>query len=130
MFWVLYLISFFLLWYENKTIVLDISKRPLIFSSLPFFQPLLFMIRLAFQYGSIAGIWYTYNLYVAIIAFVISYLFGKITFRIYFNREIRFYMEPYMRKGLSMKERLSYPKSYEIARKMVLENMKKGGRAF
>jgi len=83
--WVLlYLLSFLLYLYENKTIVLPIEKRLLIFHR-PFFQPSLWVIRLACQYGSVVVLWYVYGLPIAIIAFIISYAFGKITFKIYFN---------------------------------------------
>jgi hypothetical protein len=87
-FWILYLFSFLLHWYENKTIVLPIEKRPLIFSQRPYFQSLLFVIRLICQYGSIVGVWWVYGLFVAIVAFVISYVFGKLTFSIYRSKEM------------------------------------------
>lgn len=134
-FWILYLLSFLLYRYENKTIVLPIEKRPLIFHR-PFFQPLLWVMRLACQYGSIAGLWYVYNLPIAIIAFIINYAFGKFTFKIYFNREVvetAAYLANSIREeaeaeGERLNEEQIHRRAREKAYDWVLQNMRTGGR--
>ena len=79
-FLILFLLSFLFQWYENRTIVLPVEKRPLIFSQRPYFQALLFVTRLVCQYVGIVGLWWFYGLFIAIVAFGISYVFGKLTF--------------------------------------------------
>ena len=136
-FWILYTLSFFLLWFENKLIVLPITKRPVIFTG-PYFQFLLWISRLFSQYGSIAGLWYVYNLSIAIVAFAVIYAFGKITFKVYFNREISWtatYLAELIREEAKNKgERLNDAQIYQQAQKeaydTVVQNMNTGGRGF
>ena len=135
--WLIYSLSFLLLWFENKIIVLPTVKRPVIFGS-PSLQFFLWIIRLAFQYGSIIGIWYFYGIVIAIVAFAISYIFGKITFKVYFNREVHWtamHLVNILRKELETKgEQLSDDKICHKARieayDTVVQNMKTGGRGF
>ena len=112
--WILYAFSFLLHWYENLTIVRPVARRPLIFSQVPYFQALLFVCRLICQYGSIIGIGYSHDLFTGFVALIISYLFGKITFKVYFNKEVNLTVG----SGVGR----------EQAREWVLRNIKTGGR--
>ena len=135
-FWIFYIISFPLLWYENFCIVLSIAERPCIFRS-PTKQALFWIIRLVITYGSIAGIWYIYSLFVAIVAFIINYIFGKITFKIYFNQEVRETASYFIQKakeeaqssGKLLDERKIEQEAFESAKTIVVQNMQ-GGRLF
>jgi len=136
-FWILYALSFLLMWFENRLIVLSAAKRPVIFGTLSF-QFILWITRLAFQYGSIIGIWYVNDIAIAILAFAIIYAFGKITFKIYFNKEVQWtasYLTNILKRDADTKgEKISddeiYRQAYSEAYNLVVQNMKTGGRGF
>lgn len=133
-FWIFYIISFPLLWYEDFCIVLSVADRPRILRS-PTKQVLFWIIRLIITYGSIAGIWYTYNLFIAIVAFIINYVFGKITFKVYFNREVRETASYFIEKakeetrsrGELLDERKIEQEAFESAKNIVVQNIEGGG---
>lgn len=88
MWWTIYLLSFPLVWFENRWIVCSWpSNRPLWFS--PTIQSIFWIARIAITYGSIAGIWYANGFIAAAIVFTAYYLFNKVTFKTYYDREIR-----------------------------------------
>lgn len=135
-FLIFYISSFLLLWYENFCIVLSIAERPRIFRSATK-QALFWIIRLIITYGSIVGIWYAYGLFVAIVAFIINYVFGKITFKIYFNRQVRETASYFIQKakeevqsrGGLLDETKIEQDAFESAKNIVVQNMR-GGRFF
>lgn len=135
-FLIFYIISFPLLWYENFCIVLSVAERPRILRSQTK-QAIFWIIRLIITYGSIAGVWYVYGLLAAIVAFTINYVFGKITFKIYFNREVRETASYFIQKakeeaqsrGKLLDERKIEQEAFESAKTIVVQNMQ-GGRLF
>jgi len=96
----LYLLSFPLVWYENMCIVLDIVDRPRIYS--PKNQPIFYIVRLAFSYGGILGLWWHYRdtyfsgLPFALMLFLLFRGFSKWTFSKYYHRELQDLMDWYM----------------------------------
>jgi len=131
-FLIFYIISFPLLWYENFCIVLSVWEKPRIFSQTN--QAIFWIIRLIITYGSIAGVWYVYGLLAAIVAFAINYVFGKITFKIYFNRKVQetasYLIQMAEEEALSNNElsdkRKIEQESFELAKSIVIENMQGG----
>ena len=86
--WFLYGVAVLMTWYENRWIVgAWPSDRPMWFS--PAMQGKFWILRLAVSYGTLAGLWYYDGLMTAAIAFVCYYVFQKVSFRIYFTREIQ-----------------------------------------
>ena len=98
----------------------------------------MWIVRLVCQYGSIAGIYYVYNLPISIAAFAVSYAFGKITFKIYFNSEVLWaasYLANLIRedgahKGEILNETQIYQQAQNEAYDMVVQNMKTGGKGY
>ena len=130
-FLIFYIISFPLLLYENFCIVLNVAERPIILRSQTK-QATFWTIRLIITYGSIIGVWYVYGLLAAIIAFTINYVFGKITFKIYFNREVWETASYFIQKakeevrfsGELLNERKIEQEAFESAKNIVVQNMR------
>ena len=88
MVWFLFFLGFLFAWYENHWIVCSYPLgRPLWFS--PRNKSIFWIVRLAITYGSLLRIWRLHGFPLAVIAFIVYYAFAKITFRIYYNREVR-----------------------------------------
>jgi hypothetical protein len=129
--WLFYVLAILMTWFANRWIVgawpLD---RPLWYSSSG--QARFYIIRLAVTYGTLAGLWYSYGLLVAAIAFVFYYVFNKVSFHIYFTREVQRTAQGYA--DLSIKEakdRNEQPDelairldAFEWAKRTVVRNMK------
>jgi hypothetical protein len=135
-FWIFYTISFPLLWYENLCVVLGPAERPGIVRSRTK-QAVFWVVRLIITYGSIAGLWYVYGVLAAIVAFIANYAFGRITFRVYFNREVREIASYFVQKakeegrasGKSLDERRIEQEAFESAKAVVVQNVG-GSRLF
>jgi hypothetical protein len=130
-FWVLYIISFPLLWYENFCVVLSVAERPPILRSQTK-QAIFWIVRLIITYGSIAGVWYVYGPLPAIVAFIVNYAFGRITFKMYFNREVREIASYFIQKakeemqasGKLLDERRIKQEAFESAKTIVVQNVR------
>jgi hypothetical protein len=127
---VLYLLGFALVWYENRFIVCDMLDRPLWFT--PKNQTMLWIVRLLITYGSLAGIWYAYAWPQALVAFVVYYAFEKVTFRRSYNREFRERYSRYLKRlredavkeGELVDEQAMVTQASEFAHRTILRNMK------
>ncbi len=85
MLWFLYGLSILLVWFENRCVVLPVWDRPPIF----FNQALLWIVRLLLTYGTLGGLWAIYGFKTAAIALGFFYVVNKLTFKIYFDGEVR-----------------------------------------
>ena len=83
--WFLYAVSLLVVWFENQCIVLPLWDRPLIFRS----RALYWLIRLVLTYGTLIGLWMKYGVEAAAIAFAFYYVFNKLTFKKYFDRQVK-----------------------------------------
>lgn len=133
MLWILYALCILLLWYENRWIACSWpTDRPLWFS--PRNQGLLWLVRVVITYATLAGVWYQFGFGPALIAFAAYYVFGKISFRIYFDREVRqwatrfadFERKEAERKREAFNEAEMWEKCFQRARWTVTRNMKGG----
>lgn len=133
MLWFLYALSILLVWYENRWVVcawpLD---RPIWFS--PGNQSIFWIVRLLITYGTVLGLWVTYDFKTAAIAFAGYYIFNKLTFRTYFNREVQTKAHRYAEmsreeakaKNQQADEVAIMQQAFEVARMTVIRNMKGG----
>ncbi len=134
MLWFLYGVAILMVWYENRWIVcawpLD---RPMWFS--PTAQSMYWIVRLAVTYGTLIGLWATRDLTTAGVAFGAYYVLNKVTFRVYFNREVQQTAQRYARLSTEEAQRDNRPLDHsavmqdalELAKTTVVRNMK-GGR--
>lgn len=118
-----------LVWYENKFIVLDVVRRPLILSS-PTNQAALFLVRMIITYGSLAGLFVVYGVAPAGVAFVAYWVFSSATFRTYFNREVRRVAKEIMmlEPDDDLSDKPTEAEALEDATRIVTGNMKSAGR--
>lgn len=129
---VLYMLSILLVWYENRWIVCAWPMdRPLWFSP-GLNQGLFWIVRIVISYGTLLGLWVANDFKTAAIAFVGYYVFNKLTFRIYFNREVQNTAQRYAErtreearaKNQQADESTIVRQTYELARMTVVRNMK------
>jgi len=143
-FWLLYVASFFCLWLENSMIVLTVAQKPRLFRS-PVGSMLPFLLKFITRYGSAAGLWYQYGYAIAAGALIASYFFGHITFKRYFNQQVKFVnsmLEQQVRKEVeeeicnsdlprrtkddsSFIDKMVYSRTTAMAEKMVTASMKR-----
>ncbi len=134
MLWLLYAASILCVWFENRWIVcawpLD---RPLWFS--PANQSIFWVVRLLLTYGTLFGLWVRDDFKTAAIAFASYYVFNKLTFKTYFNREVQRTASRYAElsreeargKNQQIDEAALAQEAFELGRATVVRNMK-GGR--
>jgi len=127
-FWVLYLLSLPLVWYENKYIVRPFLDRPPVFT--PVNQSIFYGLRLLIAYGSLVGLWYFYNFWTALASLLIFGGFSKWTFRVYYRQQVR-KQALFYRQELTRLEDQD-PNSFEeyclqLATEEVEKNMRTGG---
>jgi hypothetical protein len=119
-FLVLYLLSYFLILYENFFAMMLSSGKSQIARSPSFFL----IVRVA-TYGSIAGLWFTYGWKTALAALAVSWLFNKYSFRFFFRKYIHQMAESLLESdwfeaGLAKEDRLR--KAYEFAETLAFRN--------
>jgi hypothetical protein len=132
--WPLYGVGILMTWYENRWIVgAWPSDRPMWFS--PATQAKFWIATLVVCFGSLVGLWYYDGLPNAAIAFVAYFVFQKVSFRIYFTREVQMWAERFsshdMEEAKSRNEQADpsaiMQKALELAKITVVRNMKGGG---
>lgn len=129
MLWVLYTLSLLFVGFENKCIVRPRLDKPLIFSSN---QAVLFLLRLALTYGTLAGIWFLNGFWTAAIAFGAFYALNKLTFAYYFSKEVRviaarcmkMHLEEAAGKHGQVDELQIGLEAHELAKRIVTSNVK------
>src|SRR5208282_1676268 len=88
MLWLPYTIAVLMTLYENRWIVHSYPfDRPAWYS--PKAQTVFFVLRTVVIYATLAALWYKKGVLTAVIAFAGYYLFNKISFRLYFNKELK-----------------------------------------
>ena len=131
--WFFYGIGILMTWFENRWIVgAWPTDRPIWFS--PANQAKFWILRLVICYGIIAGLWFYDGWVTALIAFIAYYVFQKITFRIYFSREIMATAERYANldreeaksRNEQVGESAIMQRALEAAKLTVVRNMKGG----
>lgn len=93
--WFLFAASAVMAWCENRWIVGEYPlNRPFWFSSSN--QAKFFVVRVLLTYSTLAALCYFHGFLVGLSAFVVYYVFNRITFRTYFSREVKSETEKYM----------------------------------
>jgi hypothetical protein len=126
---VAYLSGLVLSWYQNKFIVLDASRRPIVLST-PTNQVALYIGRLVITYGGLAGLLVAHGFRSAILAFATYWVLSEVTFRIYFNREVRRVAEILMSETPAPSEDHTpsgKAEAFENATRIVMGNMRTAG---
>jgi hypothetical protein len=129
--WVLYALSLLFVWFENKFIVRPRYDRPLVFSN----RAILWLLRLALTYGTLAGIWFVHGLWTAVIGLSAFYVFNKLTFAYYFSKMVqvtsarcfRTRLEEASNKHEQIDESRMGLESHELAKCIVMSNVKGEG---
>lgn len=99
---VAFLLSLPLRWYQNYWMGTDSFDRPLIMRS-GFNQIFYLIVTFLLTYGGIAGIWYSFGIWAAIIAFAIRWWIGRTSWKVYFNRQVAQYADHYYREFVMAK---------------------------
>jgi hypothetical protein len=82
-------------WCENRWIVGEYPlNRPFWFSASN--QAKFFVIRIALTYGTLAALCYLNGFVIGLSAFVVYFIFNKITSRFYFDREVKSETDKYV----------------------------------
>jgi hypothetical protein len=93
--WFLLAASAAMAWCENRWIVGEYPlNRPFWFSSSN--QAKFFVIRIVLTYGTLGALCYFDGFVVGLSAFVVYFIFNKITSRFYFNREVKSETDKYV----------------------------------
>ena len=80
---ILYVFSLPVILYYNFFAIRNVTEKSRIAR-----MPSFFLIYIAFSYGSILGLWFSYNWKIALLAFIISWTINKISFRLFLRQYI------------------------------------------
>lgn len=117
---ILYLLSYPLILYDNFFSMRLSSEKSRIANA-----PSFFIIVQLITYGSMIGLWFEYGWKAALLSFIMSWTFNKLTFRFYFKKYIhqtaqRLIKSDSFEIGLSEEDRSQ--KAYEFAKVVALRN--------
>lgn len=88
MYWIPYSIAYILSWYDSRySVCANPLDRPLWYT--PRTQSWFLIGRLAFTYGSIAGLWLRYGLLIAAIAWFVYFSWDRFTSRLCYRVEFQ-----------------------------------------
>jgi hypothetical protein len=86
--WFLLAAAAVMAWCENRWVVGEYPlNRPFWFSAPN--QAKFFVVRILLTYGTLAALFYFHSFLVGLSAFVVYYAFNRITFHLYFSREVK-----------------------------------------
>lgn len=117
---ILYIFSVPVILYYNFFAIRNVTEKSRIAR-----MPSFFLIYIAFAYGSILGLWFSYNWKIALLAFIISWTINKISFRSFLRQYIdqttqSLITSDWFEPGLSSDDRLR--KANEFAETMAVNN--------
>lgn len=96
--WLVYLASVSVTWYKNWLVVRDWTRRPELFQ-LPKRETILFIFGWVLTIGSLIFVWYQHGLLICLVAALLHAAVSKATFKLYYRREIRYWVNWFMEQG-------------------------------